>query len=187
MKNTKHTPLKEKYQKTVVPSIMKEFGIENTMAVPQVKKIVVNMGTGDKLRHKETKEKLIADMAIITGQKPRVQAARISVSGFALREGMPVGLTSTLRRDRMYHFLDKLISVVLPRLRDFRGVSSKSFDKAGNYTLGITEHTVFPEIDLAKVDRPHGLEITVVVKNSNPERSKALLAALGMPFEKEEN
>lgn len=180
-----HISTKERYEEAK-EKIQKDFKIGNVMAVPKLSKIVVNMGTGDKLRNKDQKEKLMTDMGLITGQKPRLQAARVSISGFALREGMPVGLTSTLRRDRMYSFFDKLVSVVLPRLRDFRGVPARSFDKAGNYTLGISEHTVFPEIDLAKVDRPHGLEITVVVKNSNPEKSKALLEALGMPFEKED-
>lgn len=181
-----HTPLKEKYQKEVKGKLKQDFDVSNVMAVPVIAKVVVNMGTGEKLRNKDTKEKLMADFALITGQKPRVQAARMSISGFNLREGMPVGLTVTLRRDRMYHFLDKLISVVLPRLRDFRGVPTKSFDKAGNYTLGLPEHTVFPEIDLAKVDRPHGLEMTIVIKHSDPEKSKALLEGLGMPFEKSE-
>jgi large subunit ribosomal protein L5 len=156
------------------------------MSSPQIVKVVVNMGTGESLRNKETKEKLMAELAAITGQKPKVQPARLSISGFGLREGMPVGLTVTLRRDRMYHFLDRLITVVLPRFRDFRGVATKSFDKGGNYTLGVTEHTVFPEIDLAKVDKPRGLEITIVVKNSDPEKSKLMLEALGMPFEKGE-
>lgn len=181
-----HTSLKEKYQKEVKAKIQKDFEIDNVMSIPVISKVVVNMGTGDKLRNKDTKEKLITDLSLITGQKPRVQAARLSISGFALREGMPVGLTTTLRRDRMYHFLDKLISIVLPRLRDFRGVPTKSFDMAGNYTLGMAEHTVFPEIDLAKSDRPHGLEITIVIKHSSKEKSKALLEALGMPFEKTE-
>lgn len=165
----------------------KEFDIANSMAVPVLSKVVVNMGTGDRLRNKETKERLLTDLAAITGQKPKIQLARVSISGFAVREGMAVGLTTTLRHDRMYHFLDKLIGVVLPRFRDFRGVPARGFDKSGNYTLGISEHTVFPEIDLAKVDRPHGLEITIVIKNSNPRMSKRLLEALGVPFEKGEN
>lgn len=164
---------------------MEKLDVKNSMSLPKISKIVVNMGTGDKLRNKDSKAKLVAEMAAITGQKPKIQPSRLSISGFGLREGMPVGLTVTLRRDRMYHFLDKLIAVVLPRLRDFRGVPSK-FDKAGNYTLGLTEHTVFPEIDLAKVDRPHGLEITVVVKNSSPKSTRILFDALGVPFSKEE-
>lgn len=145
------------------------------------------MGTGEKLRDRNTKEKMLAEFAKITGQRPKIQPAKTSIAGFALREGQPVGLTSTLRRDKMYAFLDKVISIVLPRLRDFRGVKTTSFDRAGNYSLGFTEHTVFPEIDLAEVDRPHGLEMTVVIKNGSPEKSKRLLELLGMPFVKEEN
>jgi len=180
---TKHIPIKQKYLESQ-ESLAREFGLANLMAIPKITKVVVNMGTGERLRDKAVREKLISDLSIITGQKPKVQAARISVAGFGIREGMPVGLTVSLRKERMYNFLDKFISVVLPRFRDFRGVSTKSFDKYGNYTLGISEHTVFPEIDLATVDRPHGLEITIVIKNSNPEKSKLLLEKLGMPFEK---
>ncbi len=180
---TKHISIKQKYLE-LQESLAREIGLANLMAVPKITKVVVNMGTGERLRDKAVREKLISDLSIITGQKPKVQAARISVAGFGIREGMPVGLTVSLRKERMYNFLDKVISVVLPRFRDFRGVSTKSFDKYGNYTLGISEHTVFPEIDLATVDRPHGLEITIVIKNSNPEKSKLLLEKLGMPFEK---
>ena len=178
-----HTPLKQKIleSKAVLAS---EFGIKNTMAVPYINRVVVNSGTGERLRNKDSKEKLVNDFAAITGQKPKVQAAHISVAGFGIRAGMPVGLTSTLRRDRMYNFLDKVISVVLPRLRDFRGLPTKSFDKSGNYTFGISEHTVFPEIDLAKVDKPQGLEITLVIKKSSPEKSRKLLELIGIPFEK---
>jgi large subunit ribosomal protein L5 len=181
-----HTALKEKYRDEVLGELKRDLSLKNPMAAPRITKVVVNMGTGDRLRNKELRQRLIDDMSALTGQTPKVQNAKLSVAGFGLREGQPVGLTSTLRKDRMYHFLDKLITVVLPRIRDFRGVSAKSFDKGGNYTLGLSEHTVFPEIDLAKVDRPHGLEITVVVKNSNPEKSKILLEKLGMPFVKEE-
>ena len=182
----KHTSLKEMYQ-NAIPDMKKEFGIKNTLALPRIDKVVVNVGTGDKLRSKDTRAKLLEDFAKITGQKPKIQKARISVAGFSIREGMPVGLTSTLRRDRMYAFLDKLVSVVLPRLRDFRGIPTKSFDKFGNYTLGLTEHTVFPEIDLGATPQPHGLEITLVIKNSNPEKSKKMLELIGMPFQKEED
>lgn len=180
----KHIPLKQKYA-DMKPKFLEEFGLKNLMALPKITKIVVNMGTGERLRDKGMKEKLIADMTAVAGQKPKIQAAKMSVSGFGVREGMPVGLTVTLRKDKMYNFLDKLMNIVLPRFRDFRGVSSQSFDKAGNYTLGVGEHTVFPEVDLANVDRPHGLEITIVIRNSSPEKSKVLLQMLGMPFEKE--
>jgi large subunit ribosomal protein L5 len=181
----KHISIKEKYEKEVMPVLEAELG--NVMAAPRISKVVVNMGTGDKLRNKDTKEKLVADLSAITGQKPKIQPAKLSIAGFGLREGMPVGLTVTLRGARMYDFLDKLVGVVLPRLRDFRGVSTKSFDNAGNYTLGLSEHTVFPEIDLAKIDKPHGLEMTIVVARSNAKLSRKMLELLGMPFEKEEN
>lgn len=184
---SKHISLQEKYKTEIIKSLSEELGVKNPMALPKLTKIVVNMGTGEKLRTKDTREKLIQDFSLITGQKPKIQEARISVAGFGLRAGMPVGLTATLRGDRMYNFLEKLTSVVLPRLRDFRGIPGKSFDKNGNYTLGLSEHTVFPEIDLAKVDRPHGLEMTMVVKNADKESGKLLLSMLGMPFEKKEN
>ena len=130
--------------------------------------------------------KLQAEFAAITGQKPKIQAARISVAGFNLRAGMSVGLSTTLRSARMYSFLEKLVAVVLPRLRDFRGVPIKSFDKSGNYSLGFADHTVFPEIDLSKVDKPHGLEITIVTTAKNAQEGKKLLELIGMPFEKQE-
>jgi large subunit ribosomal protein L5 len=179
--------LKQKYEKEVKPALAKELKIANPMAVPQLVKVVVNMGTGQGFRDKEGFAKLQADLAAITGQKPKVQSAHISVAGFNLRAGMSVGLSTTLRGDKMYAFLEKLIAVVLPRLRDFRGVPTKSFDKSGNYTLGLVEHTVFPEIDLAKVDKPHGLEVTIVNTARNKEEGKMLLELLGMPFIKEEN
>lgn len=182
-KKVDHKSVSEKY-KDALKVVSEEFGIENPMALPRVMKTVVNMGTGDKLRDKTKKEALVRDFGLITGQKPKVQPARISVAGFAIRAGMPVGLTATLRGPRMFDFLDKLVTITLPRLRDFRGVSDKSFDKAGNYTLGLHEHTVFPDIDLATVDKPHGLEMTVVIKNSNPEKSKRLLELMGVPFVK---
>lgn len=186
MTNKTHKSLKERFYSEAVPALIKEFSLSSDMAAPRLKKVVVNMGTGELLRNKESKEKLIKDVSLITGQKPKVQPARVSIAGFSVREGMPVGLTVTLRRDKMFSFVEKLITVVLPRLRDFRGVPKKSFDKAGNYTLGMAEHTSFPEIDLTTVDRPHGLEITMVFSNSNPEMSRRALEILGMPFEKEE-
>ena len=178
--------LKEKYEKEVVPSLSKEFGIKNKMAIPGVKKIVVNMGTGDALKDKEVMEKHINDLKAITGQMPSKRNARISVASFGIRRGMTVGLKITLRGERMYSFLDKLCSIIFPRLRDFRGVSVKSFDSQGNYTLGLEEHTVFPEIDVTK-SQPHGLEITIVTNTKDKEKSLRLLSLLGMPFEKEES
>lgn len=178
--------LKEKYEQKIVPQLKEEFGIKNIMAVPRLSKVVVNMGVGAMIKNKELKETAIRDLAAITGQMPTVRLAKVSIAAFNLRLGMPVGLAVTLRGNRMYEFLDKLFSVVLPRLRDFRGVSKGSFDKYGNYTLGLTEHTVFPEIDLAKVGAPRGLEITIVTSTEETEKAKKLLELLGMPFEKNE-
>jgi len=176
--------LKEKYDKKVRSQMMSELGIKNLMAVPRVEKVVINTGIGDSLKNKEILDKAKNDLASITGQYPSVRAAKMSVASFGVRKGMPVGLKVTLRGDKMYIFLDKLFSIVLPRLRDFRGVSKKSFDKGGNYTLGITEHTVFPEVDLAKAN-PRGLEVTIVMNTGSIEYSRKLLELLGMPFEKD--
>lgn len=175
--------LKQKYEKEVVPTLSKEFGIRNKLALPKILKIVVNMGVGDTLKNKEEMERAKKDLAVITGQMPSVRKAKVSVASFGVRRGMPVGLKVTLRGDRMFSFLDKLMSIVLPRLRDFRGVPLRSFDKSGNYTLGIREHTVFPEIDIAK-SQPRGLEITIVVSEGGGKKSKRLLELMGMPFEK---
>lgn len=178
--------LKKLYLEKAVPTLKEEFGIKNIHAVPRISKVVVNMGTGEKLRDKNSKEKLITHLAAMTGQKPKIQQARVSVAGFGLRAGMPVGLTVTLRGDRMYDFLQKVITLVLPRLRDFRGVSRTSFDGNGNYTLGLSEYTVFPEIDITQIDRPHGMEITIVMNAGGKEKAYRLLEILGMPFAKEE-
>jgi large subunit ribosomal protein L5 len=177
--------LKTKYEEEVAKRLVKEFGIKNSMAVPKIKKIVVNAGIGEATKNRELIESWKKDFATITGQVPAVQKARIAVASFGTRKGMPVGLKVTLRGDRMYSFLDKLFSIVLPRLRDFRGLSTKSFDKHGNFTLGLEEHTIFPEIDLAKVTRPFGLEVTIVTSTDDNEKAKRLLELLGMPFEKE--
>lgn len=178
--------LKEKFEKEVRPAMTKEFGIKNKFAVPKVTKIVLNMGIGEAAKNKQAIESLKNDLAAITGQAPSIRNAKVSIASFSLREGMPVGLSLTLRGARMYSFLDRLFSIVLPRLRDFRGVSAKSFDKFGNYTLGFTEHTVFPEIDPAKAAQAHGMEITIVTSGHDMLQSKRLLELLGMPFEKEE-
>lgn len=176
--------LKDRYQKEVLPKIREEFTIKNVTAVPEISKVVVNVGAGEIAKEKEFKEALSRDLAQITGQIPSVRLAKVSVAAFGIRVGMPVGLSVTLRGERMYSFLDKLFSIVLPRLRDFRGVSLTSFDKNGNYTIGFSEHTIFPEIDMAKSAKPKGLEVTMVITASNPERSKRLLELMGMPFEK---
>lgn len=178
--------LKEKYEKEIKPALAKELNINNPMAVPHLVKIVVNIGTGQGVKEKENFARLQQELSAITGQKPKLQAAHVSVAGFNLRAGMIVGMSTTLRGDRMYAFLEKLISVVLPRLRDFRGVSTKSFDKSGNYTLGFAEQTVFPEIDMTKSDKPHGLEVTIVNTARNKEEGMKLLELFGMPFEKSE-
>ncbi len=171
------------YKTVAMPTLMEEFGLKNVMSVPSIVKVVVNMGTGEAAKNKEGWARLQNELASMTGQKPKITTARTSIAGFGLRAGQPVGLSVILRKQRMLSFLRKLISIVLPRLRDFRGVKA-SFDHAGNFTLGMTEHIVFPEIDFSKVDQPRGLEITVVIKNGNPEKSKRLLELLGMPFEK---
>ncbi len=178
--------LKDKYEGEVVPKLNEEFGIKNPMATPKIIKVVVNMGVGEMTKSKEIGPSLSRDLAMITGQKPSTRLAKVSIATFGLRRGMPVGLSTTLRGVRMYDFLDKLFSIVLPRLRDFRGAPTKSFDMKGNYTLGMSEHTVFPEVDIAKTGSPHGLEISIVTNAGSPERAKRLLSLLGMPFEKEE-
>lgn len=176
--------LKEKYQKEVAPVLQKELSIKNVHAVPKLTKVVVNIGMGDMGKNKELSEQMKQDIAIVTGQAPSVRLAKNSVASFAIRRGMPVGLKVTLRGTRMYSFLDRLFSIVLPRLRDFRGIPKTGFDESGNYTLGLVEHTVFPEIDIAK-SKPCGLEITVVTTAKNKEEGNMLLAELGMPFEKD--
>jgi len=175
--------LKEKYEKEIRKTLTKEFGIDNEMAIPKLTKVVVNIGLGEASKNKQLLEQTKKDLAVITGQMPSVRSAKVSVASFGIRIGMPVGLKVTLRGERMYSFLDKLFSIVLPRLRDFRGVSLKSLDKFGNYTLGLVEYSVFPEIDITKT-QPKGLEITVVCNTNDTEKSKKLLELLGMPFEK---
>ena len=175
--------LKEKYEKNVVEDLAKDLGTQNRMAVPRIRKVVVNMGIGGSLKDKEAVERHKRDLAAITGQAPQIRKARVSVASFAVRRGMPVGLKVTLRKEKMYSFLDRLFSIVLPRLRDFRGVPAKNFDGSGNYTLGFEEHTVFPEIDVTK-SHPHGLEVTIVINSKDKEKSMNLLAGMGMPFEK---
>ncbi len=177
--------LKEKYLKEVKPKLAKEFGIKNPYAVGEIKKIIVNVGIGQLSKEKAKLDQLKTDIAQITGQAPSVRAAKLSVAGFNIRAGMPVGLKVTLRGTRMYAFLGRLISVVLPRLRDFRGVPRKGFDEHGNYTLGIVEHSVFPEIDISK-SGSFGMEVTIVTSSGNKERALKLLELMGMPFEKSE-
>lgn len=176
--------LQEKYKKEIIPALAKELGIKNIMAVPKMTKIVVNMGIGDVLKNKEGKASLIADMATITGQQPSQRKAKISVASFSVRKGMIVGLSSTLRGVRMYDFFEKFVNIVLPRLRDFRGVKTKSFDNFGNYTVGIADHSVFPEIDTTKSTGSHGVEITIATTAKNKKEGEKLLELMGMPFVK---
>lgn len=181
------TRLKEKYEKEIRGILAKEFGIKNIYAIPVVEKVVVNMGVGNLSKNQQQMDALKHDLAALTGQTPSVRNAKVSIASFSLRAGMPVGLSITLRGDRMYSFLDRLFSIVLPRLRDFRGVPLKSFDKMGNYTIGFNEHTVFPEIDTTKSASAHGFEVSIINSSADVEKSKRLLELLGCPFEKGEN
>ncbi|MEN8148263.1 MAG: 50S ribosomal protein L5 [Planctomycetota bacterium] len=174
--------LKSKYADEVVPALMERFSIENRMAVPRLDKITVNMGVGKATENKKFLEDASRDLGIITGQKPKINAARRSVSGFRLREGNAIGCMVTLRGRRMYEFLDRLISIVIPRIRDFRGLSPRSFDGRGNYSMGLSEQIVFPEIDLDSVEHTQGMNVTITIKNGTDEMSFELLKSLGMPF-----
>lgn len=170
------------YREVVVPRMMQEFRYKSPMQVPKLEKIVINMGLGEAIQNIKILESAQAELAAITGQKPVVTRARRSIAAFKLREGMPIGCMVTLRKDRMYAFLDKLMNVVLPRVRDFRGVSDKGFDGRGNYTLGIREQIIFPEIDYDKIDKIKGMNITIVTTAQTDAEGKQLLSLLGMPF-----
>ena len=176
--------LSEKFNKEIKAKLRDELGIKNPMATPKLLKIVLNMGVKDALSDKKNIDRGSEVLALISGQKPKVTKAKKSISTFKLREGDPIGLTVTLRGDRMYGFFEKLVGIVLPRIRDFHGVSADSLDKSGNYTLGFSEDTVFPEIDPGKIDKIQGLEITIVTSAKNKDEGLALLRALGMPFRK---
>ena len=174
--------LQQYYKENVVPKLQKELGIENVMAVPQITKITLNMGVGEATTDKKVMEKAVADLAAITGQAPIVTKARKSVASFKIRDGWPIGCKVTLRRDRMYEFLDRLVNVAIPRVRDFRGLNPKSFDGRGNYAMGFSEQIVFPEIDYDKVDTLRGLDICITTTAKNDEEGRALLAAFNFPF-----
>lgn len=175
--------LKEFYEKQVVPEMKEQFGYGNVMQVPRLQKIVVNMGVGDAIGDPRMMDMATTELGIITGQKASIRKARKSISNFKLRAGVNVGCMVTLRGERMYEFLDRLVNVAIPRIRDFRGVSPKSFDKFGNYNLGLREQTIFPEIDMDSVSRVRGMNVTFVMKNSNSvEEGRELLRKLGMPF-----
>ena len=174
--------LREKYQKDVAPQIAREFGISNPNGIPKLEKIVVNMGMGEAFANSKILDTAADELRAITGQKPVVTKAKKSIASFKLRQGMAIGVVVTLRGDRMYEFLDRLVSVALPRVRDFRGVSPKAFDGRGNYTIGIREQLIFPEIDFNKVDKLRGMNISIVTTARTDEHARALLKGLGMPF-----
>jgi large subunit ribosomal protein L5 len=174
--------LKERYQKEIAPAISKEFDIKNPMAIPRLEKIVINMGMGEAIANAKILDTAADELRAITGQKPVVTKAKKSIASFKLRQGMPIGVMVTLRGDRMYEFLDRLVSIALPRVRDFRGVSPKAFDGRGNYTLGIREQLIFPEIDFNKVDKTRGMNISIVTTARDDEQARSLLKSLGMPF-----
>lgn len=179
--------LKEYYQSEVVSSLTKEFNYTSVMQAPKLEKIVVNMGVGEAINNSKILEDAVSDLTIITGQKPVITKAKKSIANFKLREGMAIGCKVTLRGQKMYDFLERLVKVALPRVRDFRGVSADGFDGRGNYTLGIKEQLIFPEIDYDKVNKVRGMDITIVTTASSDKEGHALLAALGMPFKKEGN
>ncbi len=174
--------LKERFAKEVAPALMKEFSISNPMAVPRLEKIVVNMGVGEATQNAKALDPAVNELGQITGQKPVVTRAKKSIASFKVREGQPIGAMVTLRGERMYEFLDRLLNVALPRVRDFRGVSTRSFDGRGNYTLGLKEQLMFPEIDYAKVDKARGMNVTIVTTAPDDNQARALLKHLGMPF-----
>lgn len=174
--------LKSLYQDEVRAALAEEFGLDNPMAVPRLEKIVLNMGVGEASRNIKVLEGAVREMAQIAGQQPVITRAKKSIAAFKLREGMPIGCRVTLRRDAMWHFLDRLISVALPRVRDFRGVSPKSFDGRGSYTLGIRDHLIFPEVDHSKTEGSKGMNVTIVTNAESDEQARFLLRSLGMPF-----
>jgi large subunit ribosomal protein L5 len=174
--------LKQRYREEIKDALNKEFAYDNVMQIPGVVKVVVNMGVGDAARDSKLINGAINDLTLITGQKPEVRRARKSIAQFKLREGMPIGARVTLRGDRMWEFLDRLVSIALPRIRDFRGLSDRQFDGNGNYTFGLSEQSMFHEIDVDKIDRPRGMDITVVTSATNDDEGRALLRQLGFPF-----
>ena len=178
--------LKERYQTEVVPALMKSLGLDNVMQVPKVQKIVLNIGLGEAMDNPKALDAASADLMLITGQKPVITKARISVAAFKLREGRAIGAKVTLRGERMWAFLDRLVNVVLPRVRDFRGIARDAFDGRGNYTLGLREQLIFPEIEYDKIDKLRGMEVTIVTSARNDDEARTLLQLLGMPFSKKE-
>ncbi|MEW9670173.1 50S ribosomal protein L5 [Ammoniphilus sp. 3BR4] len=176
--------LNDVYRDKIVPALMSKFGYSSIMQVPKIEKIVINMGVGEAVANAKALDGAVADLTAITGQKPVVTRAKKSIAGFRLREGMPIGTKVTLRGERMYHFMDKLFNVSLPRVRDFRGISDKAFDGRGNYTLGLKEQLIFPEIEYDKVDKIRGMDIVFVTTANTDEEARELLTQMGMPFRK---
>ena len=186
-KSNGYTPrVKTRYAEEVVPALQKEFSIENVMAVPRVEKVVLNIGLGEATQNIKLLDAAVAELAQISGQQPTVTRARKSIANFKLREGMPIGCRVTLRGTRMWDFLDRLIAVALPRVRDFQGIPTGSFDGRGNFTMGVQDHLIFPDVDYNKVDRTKGLNITIVTSADNNEKALYLLRGLGMPFKRPE-
>lgn len=177
--------LKELYQKDLVPKLIKDLQLKNVMEVPRIEKVVINMGLGEAIQNVKILESAVAEMSRITGQKAVITRAKKSIAQFKLREDMPIGVMVTLRRERAYEFLDRLINVALPRVRDFKGVSAKAFDGRGNYTLGIREQLIFPEIDIEQIDKIKGMNVTIVTSARTDEEGRALLTEMGMPFRKQ--
>ncbi|RUM38941.1 MAG: 50S ribosomal protein L5 [Desulfobulbus sp.] len=179
--------MKEVYENECRPQLAKELGYSNPMAIPRLEKIVLNMGLGEAVQNPKIVEKAAAELTLIAGQKAVITRARKSIATFKLREGMPIGARVTLRRDKMYDFLSKLVNIALPRVRDFRGISSKGFDGNGNYSMGITEHIIFPEVDYDKIDKIRGLNVTIVTSAKTDDEGRALLKMLGMPFKQKKS
>jgi large subunit ribosomal protein L5 len=182
LNNAASARLRKRYYEELRPALLKELSLTNLMAVPRLEKVVVNMGVGEATQNAKVMDPAVAELAQITGQKPVVTKAKKSIAAFKVREGMPIGCMVTLRGDRMYEFLDRLLNVALPRVRDFRGVPTKSFDGRGNYTLGLRDQLIFPEIDYSKVEHTKGMNITIVTTAQSDEHARALLKAMGMPF-----
>ena len=178
--------MQERYQKEIAPALLKTFSFKNVMQIPRIEKVVVNIGLGEALENHKALDAAVGDLTIITGQKPVTNKARMSIANFKLREGRLIGTKVTLRGDRMWSFLDRLLNIALPRVRDFRGVSANAFDGRGNYTLGLKDQLVFPEIEYDKIDKLRGMEITIVTSAKTDEHARALLQMLGMPFSRKE-
>ena len=176
--------LKDKYKSEVVDVLMKKFDYANVMAVPKMTKIIINMGVGEAIRNPKAMDSAVDELTSITGQKPIITKAKKPISSFKLRKGMPIGCCVTLRRERMYEFFDRLVNIALPRVRDFKGVSGRSFDGRGNYTLGLKDQLLFPEVDYGKVEQARGMNVTIVTTARTDEEAKELLRLLGMPFSK---